>query len=138
MHILYVDDVSINLRVFHGLLKPTGAKVVLRQNGKDALELLNKQKDCDLIFLDHLMPEMDGVMLYKEIRKLGITVPIFILTANADKSYVDLYRETGFAAKIDKPVQAGELYMSHGDGVQGSYFMIREQRLSCHYISDSH
>lgn len=56
------------------------------------------------------MPEMDGVELYKEIRKLGITVPIFVLTANADKSYEDLYRETGFTAKIDKPVQIQELY----------------------------
>ncbi|MDO5155070.1 MAG: response regulator [Eubacteriales bacterium] len=108
--ILSVDDSKINLHIFRSLLEKTGAKVDCRQSGKDALALLREQDDYDLIFLDHLMPEMDGVELYKEIRKLGITVPIFILTANADKSYEDLYRETGFTAKLDKPVQVQELY----------------------------
>lgn len=108
--LLYVDDSKINLRIFSGLLKQTGASVDCRESGKEALALLQEQKDYDYIFLDHLMPEMDGVELYKEIRKLGITVPIFVLTANADKSYEDLYRETGFTAKIDKPVQIQELY----------------------------
>lgn len=108
--ILSVDDSEINLVILAGLLEQTGAKVECRQSGKDALELLKEEKDFDLIFLDHLMPEMDGVELYKEIRKLGITVPIFILTANADKSYEDLYRKTGFSAKLDKPVQTQDLY----------------------------
>ncbi|MDO5332023.1 MAG: response regulator, partial [Bacillota bacterium] len=108
--ILSVDDSKTNLIVFRGLLKQTGAKVDCIQSGKDALELLSEQDDYDLIFLDHMMPEMDGVELYKEIRKRGITVPIFILTANADKSYEDLYRETGFTAKLDKPVQMQELF----------------------------
>lgn len=108
--ILGVDDSEINLVILSGLLEQTGAKVDCRQSGKEALELLNEQNDYDLIFLDHLMPEMDGVELYKEIRKLGIDVPIFILTANADKSYEDMYKETGFTAKLDKPVQIQELY----------------------------
>lgn len=108
--ILSVDDSKINLLILNGLLEKTGAKVDCRQSGKEALELLNEQADYDLIFLDHLMPEMDGVELYKEIRKLGITVPIFILTANADKSYENLYKETGFAAKLDKPIQIQDLY----------------------------
>lgn len=110
LKILNVDDSKVNLLIFKGLLKPTDAKVECRQSGREALELLNEQNDFDLIFLDHLMPEMDGVELYKEIRKLGITVPIFILTANADKSYEELYRQTGFIAKLDKPVQIQELY----------------------------
>lgn len=110
LKILNVDDSKINLRIFSGLLKQTEAQVECKLSGNEALELLREQKDFDLIFLDHMMPEMDGVELYKEIRKLGITVPIFILTANADKTYEDLYRETGFTAKLDKPVQKHELY----------------------------
>lgn len=108
--ILSVDDSDINLAIISGLLEQTGATIDCRLSGKEALELLQEHRDYDLIFLDHLMPEMDGVQLYKEIRKLGITTPIFILTANADKSYEELYRETGFTAKLDKPIQINSLY----------------------------
>ncbi len=111
-HILAVDDVQMNLDVFTGLLKETGVKIDCALSGRDALQMMRKSK-YDLVFLDHMMPEMDGIHVLKELRKdtenKNHSTPIIMLTANAvmgaDRNYLD----DGFYDYLSKPIQPSAL-----------------------------
>ncbi|MGN0341221.1 MAG: DegV family protein [Roseburia sp.] len=112
--VLVVDDVPMNLLVAKGLLKYTGVAVDTAESGMDALEKIQKEK-YDLIFMDHLMPVMDGVECFHQMREMknhpNITTPVIILTANAILGARDEYMQAGFADYLSKPMQEKELNM---------------------------
>ena len=114
-HILVVDDVVSNLDVAKGMLKPYGVHVDCVTSGKDAIEAIREEKvKYNAIFMDHMMPEMDGIEAAKIIREeIGTeyskTVPIIALTANAIMGSEKMFLENGFQAFISKPIEIGHL-----------------------------
>jgi CheY-like chemotaxis protein/HPt (histidine-containing phosphotransfer) domain-containing protein len=111
-HVLVVDDVPMNLLVTKGLMKYTGIKVDTASSGEEALKLISNVK-YDLIFMDHLMPGMDGVECMHRVKEMkdhpNITTPIIILTANAIIGAREEYIKTGFTDYLPKPIQEREL-----------------------------
>ncbi len=110
--ILIVDDNEMNLQVEQKLLSGTKIKVDLALSGHDALSLTLHNR-YDLIFMDHLMPEMDGIECYEQIRTqkggLNQNIPIIVLTANAGGENIELYNNTGFDGYLVKPVSGLQL-----------------------------
>lgn len=110
--ILIVDDNEINLKVAVGLMKPYRMRIITVESGLAAIEALKKQ-DYDLVFMDHMMPEMDGVETTEIIRKTEgefyQKVPIVALTANAISGTREMYLENGFNDFIAKPIELSVL-----------------------------
>ena len=110
--ILFIDDTEMNLEVFVSLLKKTGVKVDTGQSGDEALSYV-KQKKYDVIFLDHMMPEKDGIETLKEMREmkdnLNNDTPVICLTANAVSGSREKYLQAGFDNYITKPVEPAKL-----------------------------
>lgn len=107
-HVLVVDDMSSNLKVEQGLLQLYGIEPEMALSGKEALELV-QSRHYDLIFMDHLMPEMDGVETLEKIRELEKEVPVIAVTANATVYTKAFYEENGFDGCLTKPLQTDEL-----------------------------
>lgn len=110
--ILVVDDVPMNLRVMSGLLKDTQVQIDTAFNGMEALEKI-RRKHYDVIFLDHMMPVMDGMETMSIMRTLSgfpnSQTPVIMLTANADKQARDYYLQSGFADYLSKPIHEVDL-----------------------------
>lgn len=109
--VLVVDDIQMNLDVFKGLLKKTQVQIDTALSGERALDLVNI-KHYDIIFMDHLMPEMDGVETLNKIREMDTKnneTPIIALTANAGPDAERQYKEYGFTDYISKPVKGKHL-----------------------------
>lgn len=105
--VLLVDDNDINLTVVEGLLEPLKMQIDTATRGKQALEMM-KEKKYDLIFMDHMMPEMDGVDVTRVIRRdypEYNTVPIIALTANAMEESKSMFLMEGMNDFISKPVE---------------------------------
>ena len=106
--ILIVDDVKMNLSVVEGLLKDTEMKIDTALSGKDCLELIQKNP-YHIIFLDHMMPEMDGIETMKKMRALNenpnMCTPVIMLTANAIVGAKEEYLNMGFTDYLTKPIQ---------------------------------
>lgn len=109
-NILVVDDVKLNISIFYGLIKDTMVHVHAAYSGYEALEKAHEQK-YDLIFMDHLMPEMDGIETMKRLRDDGVNkdTPVIILTANAVSELMEEYKDAGFADCLTKPVNGATL-----------------------------
>ena len=105
--VLVVDDNSMNLTVFQSLLKRTKMKITTADSGKKCLELVQKEP-YHIIFMDHMMPEMDGIETLHEIRKLtdfpNKDTPVIVLTANALSGAREGYLKEGFADFLTKPI----------------------------------
>ena len=109
--ILIVDDNEYNLKVAYGLFKLFGIEAKTVFSGIEAIKAV-KENDFDIVFMDHMMPEMDGVEATCEIRKLGgkyKTLPIVALTANAIQGVKDMFLANGFNGYISKPIDMQEL-----------------------------
>ena len=110
--VLIVDDNEMNLQVEKKLLDGTELTIDLSLSGEDALKKTLKNR-YDVIFMDHLMPEMDGIDCYGQIRKQGgglnQSTPIIVLTANAGGENIELYNNTGFDGYLVKPVSGKQL-----------------------------
>ncbi len=109
---LVVDDNDINLVIAESILQDYGCEVVLAKSGPEALEQCGQRK-FDLIFMDHMMPEMDGVEATQLIRQMpedwcGQT-PIIALTANAISGVRDMFIESGMNDFLSKPLELDEL-----------------------------
>lgn len=112
LKILLVEDNEMNSFIARQSLQYFGCKVDTASNGKIAIEKLKTQKP-DLILMDIQMPEMDGIEATKYIRnKMGITIPIVALTANAFKRDIDLYLSIGMNDYVTKPFEEGVLFNS--------------------------
>lgn len=110
--ILVVDDVEMNLKVIKGLLKKTGIQIDTAQSGMACLECV-RNKPYDLILLDHMMPEMDGIEALQQMKLLSYnsneSTPVIMLTANATRGARDEYIQAGFNDYLTKPVQEEDL-----------------------------
>ncbi len=105
--VLAVDDNTMNLRVFKGLLKKSEMEIDLADSGKQALEMLTEKK-YDIIFMDHMMPEMDGIETLKALRHMrggaNVKTPVIALTANVVSGAEAMYLKEGFSAYLAKPI----------------------------------
>ena len=110
--ILVVDDNAMNLAVFTSLLKVTKMNIATAGSGKECLELV-KEKRYHMIFMDHMMPEMDGVETFHEIQKLegspNEKTPVIALTANSITGVREYFLEEGFADFLSKPIDSERL-----------------------------
>jgi CheY-like chemotaxis protein len=108
--VLVVDDLATNLDVMTGLLMPYGLKVDTASSGLEAVKLIrNGEIRYDMVFMDHMMPEMDGVEAVRIIRnEIGTAyarnVPIVVLTANAIAGNREMFLQSGFTDFISKPI----------------------------------
>ena len=110
--ILVVDDVEMNLMVIRNLLKRTQLQIDTAMSGQQCLNKV-RQKAYDVIFMDHMMPEMDGVQTLEQMEampdSLNKDTPVIMLTANALTGMREEYLKLGFRDYLAKPIQsAGE------------------------------
>ncbi len=110
--VLIVDDVKMNVLVFKGLLRGTEMTIDSALSGAEGIEMTKKTK-YDIIFMDHLMPEMDGIEAFHRIRddagNINHDTPVVVLTANALVGVRNSYLKEGFSEYISKPVEQDEL-----------------------------
>ena len=110
--VLIVDDVKMNVLVFKGLLRGTEMDIDCAYSGEEAIGMTKNTK-YDIIFMDHLMPEMDGIEAFHKIRddkdNINCDTPCVVLTANAIVGMRASYLEEGFAEYISKPVEQKQL-----------------------------
>ncbi len=110
--ILAVDDVAMNLKVFCGLLKDTLITIDTATSGKSCLAKM-RSSNYDMIFLDHMMPEMDGIETLREMEAIDPNIthktPIIMLTANAILGAKEEYLRQGFTDYLSKPIQKDRL-----------------------------
>jgi CheY-like chemotaxis protein len=123
--VLVVDDVETNLDVVRGLMLPYGLVIDCVSSGREAIEKIralenktkkrkHKEKKYDVIFMDHMMPEMDGIEVVRIIRneigsEYARNVPIVALTANALKGNEEMFLAHGFNGYITKPIDIFQL-----------------------------
>ena len=111
MKVLVVDDSKVNILVATGLLKRYKMHIDTALSGMEAIEMV-KENDYDIVFMDHMMPEMDGVETMLKIRELGVKyvdLPIVALTANAIRESRDALISQGFQDFLAKPINLREL-----------------------------
>ena len=110
--VLVVDDNLVNRKVAVGLMRPFAMQVDAAKSGKEAIEMI-QQKEYHLVFMDHMMPDMDGVETTHVIRSLEgeyyKNVPIIALTANAISGVKEMFLEEGMNDFIAKPINVKEL-----------------------------
>ena len=107
--VLIVDDVKSNLYVAKGMLLPYGLKVDSANSGASAIEKVKDGNEYDIIFMDHMMPGMDGIEATKLLREMGYTRSIIALTANALVGHAETFLKNGFDSYIPKPIDSREL-----------------------------
>lgn len=110
--ILAVDDNQINLTIVKGLLRRTDIKVDVAPNGYDCLDMV-KENRYDIILLDHMMPDIDGVEVLKRLKNMSANLSkdaaVIALTANALAGAREEYMKYGFDDYISKPIEPKEL-----------------------------
>lgn len=111
--ILLVDDNEINRKVFVALLKETGVQITEGDCGQACLNAVRKEH-FDIIFLDHMMPDMDGMETFRKFKELGrenlcARTPVIIFTANASTGAKEIYLREGFNGFLSKPVVPAKL-----------------------------
>ena len=110
--LLFVDDTAMNLEVIKGLLKNTGITIDTVLCGKEAIEAVKKNK-YDILFIDHRMPEMDGIETLHAMKALkrnkSAGQPCVALTANAISGVRKMYLSEGFDDYLSKPVNPSKL-----------------------------
>ncbi|GBU21686.1 histidine kinase [Fibrobacteres bacterium R8-0-B4] len=107
--VLVVDDVATNLYVAEGLLAPYQLKTDTADSGFTAIEKTEKGNVYDIIFMDHMMPVMDGIETARKLREAGYKGPIVALTANAIVGNDEMFMHNGFDGFISKPIDVRQL-----------------------------
>lgn len=111
-NVLMVDDTAINRKVFVNLLKETQVAIDEASSGAQCLEMVGKKK-YDIIFLDHMMPDMDGIETLHKMKELECNLckdtPVIALTANAISGAREMYLSEGFNDFITKPIVPDKL-----------------------------
>lgn len=106
--ILVIDDSEMNIEVVKGLLKPSKARIDTGNSGREMLNAI-KEKHYDIIFLDHLMPNMDGIEALTRMRAdkshLNQDTPVIVMTANVIKGMKEKFLESGFTDYLEKPIE---------------------------------
>jgi len=139
--VLVVDDIETNLKVAKGLLAQYMVEVELCSSGKEAVEAV-KKNHYDIVFMDHRMPEMDGLEATARIRALGDEeprlkdVPIIALTANAVSGMKELFLNSGFNDFLSKPIDTAALNSALEKWIQKSKQISSSATSSGAVISD--
>jgi CheY-like chemotaxis protein len=107
--VLIVDDVETNIFVARGLLRPYDLEIDSADSGISAIEKINSGKTYDVVFMDHMMPDMDGIEATKILRDTGYREPIVALTANAVAGQAEMFLSNGFDDYISKPIDIRRL-----------------------------
>ncbi|MDF2614569.1 MAG: hybrid sensory kinase [Clostridia bacterium] len=111
--VLVVDDNLVNLKVATGLMKPYEIQIDTALSGMEAVQKLRRGKVYDIIFMDHMMPELDGIDTAKIIRSMDKEyfkkVPIIALTANAVGDAKQLFLDNGMDDFLSKPIELTKL-----------------------------
>ena len=107
--VLIVDDVEANLYVARGLLGFYDLEIDTCHNGRAAINKVKKGNVYDIIFMDHMMPVLDGMETMRILRDMGYTHPIVALTANALVGIEEEFIRNGFDSFVSKPIQAERL-----------------------------
>jgi CheY-like chemotaxis protein len=107
--VLVVDDVQANLDVAKGMMKPYGMTIDCVSSGMEAIEAIRLEKHrYNAIFMDHMMPEIDGIEATRMIREIdndyARAIPIIALTANAIIGNEEMFLSRGFQAFLSKPI----------------------------------
>jgi signal transduction histidine kinase/CheY-like chemotaxis protein len=107
--VLVVDDMKSNLDVAKLMLKPYQLNIETAESGSEAINLIKNGNEYDIIFVDHMMPVMDGMKAVKELRTMGYKPPIIALTANAVVGKQDVFISNGFDGYNSKPIDIRQL-----------------------------
>jgi CheY-like chemotaxis protein/anti-sigma regulatory factor (Ser/Thr protein kinase)/HPt (histidine-containing phosphotransfer) domain-containing protein len=107
--VLIVDDVETNLYVAEGLMAPYKIKIETVASGFAALDKVKDGNSYDIIFMDHMMPKMDGIETTKRLREFGYKDVIIALTANALTGNDEMFKSNGFDDFIAKPIDIHHL-----------------------------
>ena len=116
--VLVVDDVESNIYVSKGMLAPYGLKIESVDSGYAAIEKIKEGNNYDLIFMDHMMPKMDGIEAVKIMREMGYRGSIVALTANALIGRAEMFMSNGFDGFISKPIDSRELNLILNDFIR--------------------
>ena len=130
--VLVVDDVESNLYVAKGMLSPYGLKIETASSGFEAIDNIKGGQTYDIIFMDHMMPKMDGIETVSIIRGMGYKQPIIALTANALIGRANMFLQNGFDAFLSKPIDSRELNLILIDFIRNrkSADVVEAERLS--------
>lgn len=107
--VLVVDDVEANLYVAEGMLKLYKMQVDIASSGQEAIDKVKAGNTYDIVFMDHMMPGMDGIEAVQIMRSTGYTSPVVALTANAVSGQSDMFLNSGFDDFIPKPIDSRHL-----------------------------
>jgi signal transduction histidine kinase/CheY-like chemotaxis protein len=107
--VLIVDDVESNLYVAKSMMMPYGLTIETATSGFEAVNRIKSGITYDVVFMDHMMPKMDGIEAVSIIRDLGYNQPIIALTANAITGQAEMFLGSGFDGYISKPIDMREL-----------------------------
>ena len=107
--VLIVDDVDTNLYVAKGQMIPYGLTIETCASGFEAIKKIREGNIYDIIFIDHMMPKMDGIETTRVIRDMGYSGSIVALTANALIGQADVFLASGFDGFISKPIETNYL-----------------------------
>jgi CheY-like chemotaxis protein len=107
--VLVVDDSETNLYVAKRFIQPYGLEVKTVLSGYEAIELIEGGEAFAVIFMDHMMPQMDGIEATEKIRAIGYTGAVVALTANFDAGQTEMFLSHGFDGFLSKPIVAEEL-----------------------------
>jgi signal transduction histidine kinase/DNA-binding response OmpR family regulator/HPt (histidine-containing phosphotransfer) domain-containing protein len=107
--VLIVDDVETNLYVARGLMVPYGLRMETAVSGFEAVNKVKNGNVYDIIFMDHMMPKMDGIETTRLLREMNYMHPIVALTANALTGQAEIFESCGFDGFISKPIDIRHL-----------------------------
>ena len=109
--LLVVDDNKLNLKVASKLLSDMGCDIETVQSGKECIEKVQESNKYDLIFMDIMMPDMDGVQTMHTLKSMpGFHAPVVSLTADAVEGSREKYLGEGFDDYIPKPMDRNEMH----------------------------
>ena len=107
--VLIVDDMETNVYVAVKLMQPYGLQIDTAMSGAEAVDKIKVGNVYDIIFMDHMMPKMNGIETTKRLRELGYTNPVVVLTANAVAGQAGMFLQSGFDSFIAKPIDTRQL-----------------------------
>lgn len=102
--VLIVDDNKMNLKVVSRLLSSYNLQIEEATSGEECISKIKDGNKYDLIFLDHLMPNLDGIGTIKILKKMGNKIPVVAMTANVVTEVEEKYLKEGFDDYISKPI----------------------------------
>ena len=116
--VLIFDDVESNIYVTKGMLMPYGLKIDSAESGFEAIDKIKNGNVYDIVFMDHMMPKMDGIETVKILRNMGYKHYIVALTANALAGQAEMFLNNGFDGFVSKPIDSRELNMVLNDFIR--------------------